>query len=287
MNFSIEVSNENISTDKSQENDNSPSGNRPFDISFPNFQHKHSTKNLFTKSVDEGEIKEEFDGETEEVFPPLEKKKKNFTNSFNLKQKLNLIENDNLINYKPFLSKSFSQGMDQITEVKEETPFNHATNSPRIKLMTDNLEDSISFKYFISSPSNSNIKANFDLDKTDVIKEESNENMAENGKEKRRTLFHKIENFVDKYEENLINENRRPSFGENHIIEEIQEVNNEEESPPFKRSKSIETPLSDEFEKDQDKNFSLNLRVSTKIDECEEINEDDEKKCEEEIEIVM
>ncbi len=211
-----------------------------------------------------------------------ERRKSCYENSFKLKRKLDLIESDSFLNYKPLLSgQNISHQMDKITEVKEDIPVLEGS-SPRIKLLTDNLEDltlNLKHRYSSSSPMN--------LSKNQIISEECGENGDENGKETRKNfLFPKLEAVIDKYEQNVIdkydqNAEKRTTteFSEGVVIEE-ECTSEEEDKSPCKKIKQIETPKSDEFDLDVDNNH---LKINTTIEEQEIIKEDDEKKVEDSI----
>ncbi len=234
-----------------------------------------------------GGINEVFEEEIEEEDHKCirkERRRSCYENSFKLKRKLDLIESDSFLNYKPFLSShSISHHMDKITEVKEDIPV-LACSSPRIKLLTDNLEDltlNLKQRYSSSSP------MNLSMSKNQIISEESGENGDENGKETRKNfLFPKLEAVIDKYEQNVIDKYEQiaekrtiTEFSEGVVIEE-ECTSEEEDKSPSKIIKQIETPKSDEFDIDID---NYHLKINTIIEEQEIIKEDDEKKVEDSI----
>jgi len=260
--------------------------NKDFDIIYPKYQHRHSA--LLPKSFLEmggiNEVFEEAIEEEEDDYKLLikERRKSCYENSFKLKRKLDLIENDSFLNYKPFLSSQvLSNQMDKITEVKEDIPVLQGS-SPRIRILTDNLEDltlNLKPRHSSSSP------MNLSFSKNQVISEECGENGEENGKEiKKNFLFPKLEAVIDKYEQNVIDKYEQlaekrtiTEFSEGVVIEE-ECTSEEDDKSPSIRIKTIETPKSDDFDKDFENYY---IRANKLIEERKIIKEDDEKKIEE------
>lgn len=259
--------------------------NKDFDIIYPKYQHRHSA--VLPKRILEmgGCFNEVFEAieEEEDDYKLIDKERRKscYENSFKLKRKLDLIESDNFLSYKPFLSsQNISNQMDKITEVKEDIPVLQG-NSPRIRILTDYLEDltlNLKPRHSSSSP------MNLSLSKNQVISEEYGENGEDNVKEtKKNFLFPKLEAVIDKYEQNVIDkydqiaEKRTiTEFSEGVVIEE-ECTSEEDDKSPSKKVKSIETLKSDDFDKE---NESYYLRINKLIEEKKIIQEDDEKKIE-------
>ena len=142
--------------------------------------------------------------------------------------------------------------------------------SPRFKLMKDNVEDiSFSRNHISSSP-------NRKLGKNQIINEDFEENFVEN--DQKKSSFSKFDNFFDK-SENFANEDKKKIAA---IIEEIKEevIEEDDKISPKKLKKKTKDFLRIN-EPEHQENFNVSYS-RFKNNEKNEIKEVDEKKIDEE-----
>jgi len=173
--------------------------------------------------------------------------------------------------HKPHKSFRETNLMDTLYEVKEEQnpeiTIEKKTiklQSPQMKFLTDNLEDT-TIKHFFSS----NNMGSYKFDQEDVITEDNNENNLENVELKKSTSNKKLETFIDKSESFDDQMNVKKNITET-LIETIKEENVEEEEKEDisatanfnQKSCSCEFPISDELP--QGTGRKLKYRLSMK-----------------------
>lgn len=150
-------------------------------------------------------------------------------------------------------SKTISSLMDPVYEVKEEADdknekVNKVMNSPRIKYLTDFKEDVIPSKKVFSSIHNTFHKVNYEMEKDEVITEDNNENIPEEGRKvKKKESSHKfLESFIDKTDSVIsdevnLNDNQLINVEEPADFETIKEeiIEDDEKETIHKISESI------------------------------------------------
>jgi hypothetical protein len=244
---------------------------KKFDTSYPVFrskssaQGKHKFRKPFCEIVQEEVDEDEYSYE-DYKFPNLKKdiKQRNFKQpSLHKLKKLPLDEME-LIKKSESNNQSMSEVMDSVEEVKEEYKEENIKlgHSPRLILMTDNMEDEFleRSQENLDSPVNvihhpHSFSASRKVMKIDTIKEESSENIDPNYPQTSRNFFTKNKKSEEYYE--------------SHPIEEL---TNEEEI--IKSSTINEIPkIVDEIE--DESSFRRNIYI-LKNQKEEEINEQDE-----------